>query len=344
SSQPAPSRREEITSLLIWIAALAVIAAGAVRYAGRPSFWLDEAFIAVSLRDHSAIFAPLEYGQFFPRLYLLAVAAVRDLLGYRIWALRLLPFLCFAAGTLFWARILEKRSRSHTATALLAALLMLGATFWLDQAIQLKQYTFDVALALVPFLIGDEFFKDALMKGRHRAALVTLSLPCLLSYCYPLALGARLVGWYAFEGRRSGWRVRGSAALLLGVSVAAALVGLWFTDHRFNIQDRVAYLRYWNDCILGSCLRQGFGTTIRLLAKFLWGWHGRQPLVTAGMVPLQIIGVYSVIRRWKLPQPDADSRWGSRSLSSLVLLGGVILASALLYYPICGGRVVLFTQ
>jgi hypothetical protein len=342
-----PARREEINTLLIWAAALAVVAAGAVRYVGQPSFWLDEAFVAVSLRDYSPriIFAPLEYGQFFPRLYLFAIATLREVLGYRIWVLRLLPTLSFAVATVFWARLLAHRSKSHAVSALLGALLLLGATSWLDQSIQLKQYTFDLVFALIPFLVGDDFFKEALMKGRHRAALVALSLPCLLSYSYPLAFGARVLGWYLYEGRRSGWRIRASAGVLLGIAVALALVGLWFTDLRFNIQDRAAYLAYWDDCILGTCLRKGDANSIRLLVKFLWGWHGRQPLVTAGIIPLQMLGVCSVFRRWKSRnQSEGDSQWGSRSLGSLVLLSAVILASALLYYPICGGRVVLFTQ
>jgi hypothetical protein len=345
-SQPASTWREEINSLLIWIAALAVVVAAVVRYAAQPTFWLDEAFVAVSLRDYSPrlIFAPLEYGQVFPRLYLFAIAILREVLGYHIWVVRLLPLLCFTLATFFWARLLARRSKSHAVTAVLGALLLIGATLWLDQAIQLKQYTFDVAVALIPFLVGDEFFEESLVKGRHKAKLAALSLPCLLSYSYPMAIGARLLGWYLFRGRQLGWRIRASAGVLLGVSVTAALVGLWFTDHRFNVHDRAAYLEYWNDCILGSCLQHDLASSLRLLARFLWGWHGRQPLVTAGILPLQILGVYSVISSLKNRGPlQGESGWGSRSLGSLVLLGGVILASALLYYPICG-RVVLFTQ
>jgi hypothetical protein len=79
------------------------------------------------------------------------------------------------------------------------------------------------------------------------------------------------------------------------------------------------------------------------MAKFLWGWHGRQPLVTAGLVPLQIIGVYRIVSRLKTrKENEDDSSWGSRSAGSLVLLVGVISASALLSYPICAGRGALF--
>jgi len=126
--------------LAIWISAFAVIAACAIRYLHDPSFWLDEAFVAVSLQKPSlqVIFAPLEYGQYFPRLYLACIAAVRELFGYHTWALRLLPFLSFIIATLFWARLLARRSGFFVAAGIFARALLLGARFWLDQAIQLN--------------------------------------------------------------------------------------------------------------------------------------------------------------------------------------------------------------
>lgn len=345
ASVTAASRRVEPGGLCIWIAAAALTVAACYRYLQQPTFWLDEAFVAVSLRTPSlhSIFGQLEYGQLFPRIYLSAIAIVREVFGYRIWSLRLLPFLSFIAGTLLWARLLVLRSRGHAAVGFLAGALLIGATFWLDQAIQLKQYTFDVALALAPFVIDDSFFEDAFVDGKRRTRLIALSLPCLLSYTYPLAMGARVAGWYLQQGRRTGWRLHRRAVLVFGACCAAALLGVWFTDHRLNIRDNAAYLAYWNDCMLGACLRENAGAAPRLIAKLFWGWHGRQPLVTAVLVPLQAIGVYSVIKRLKRREPN-DQRWGSRSLGSLMLLAGVILASAIANYPICSGRVVLFTQ
>jgi hypothetical protein len=344
-SVTSASRRVEPGPLFVWTAAAALAAAACYRYFQQPTFWLDEAFVAVSLRSPSpqVIFAQLEYGQILPRIYLAAIAILREVFGYRIWSLRLLPFLCFIVGTFLWARLLVKRSRPRAVLGFLAAALLIGATFWLDQAIQLKQYTFDVILALVPFLIDDAFFDKTLVNGKRKTKLLAFALPCILSYTYPFALGARAVGWYGQQARRSGWRLNKTAVLVLGVAVLGALAVLWFTDHRFNIKDNAAYLAYWNDCILAVCLRHEPAAAPRLIAKFLWGWHGRQPLVTALLVPLQALGVYSVIRRLKRREMN-DPTWGSRSLGSLVLLIGVVLASAFVNYPICAGRTVLFTQ
>ena len=72
----AASRRVEPGGLFVWIAAAALAAVACYRYLQQPTFWLDEAFVAVSLRDPTPdlIFAPLRYGQYFPRIYLGAIA------------------------------------------------------------------------------------------------------------------------------------------------------------------------------------------------------------------------------------------------------------------------------
>ncbi len=328
----------------ILAAAAAVLIAGAVRYAQQPTFWLDEAFVAVSLRNPSPhmVFARLEYGQYFPRLYLSCIALLRQAAGYDIWVLRLLPFLSFVIATLFWARVLAKRTRGVLAVSLLAGGLLLGAGYWLDQANQLKQYTFDVMLALIPFLLSDRFFDESLTEGKRKTALVLLTAPLVLSYTYPLVLGARVLGWYVNRAREGRWRLSIPAVSLLAGLALLGLVGLWATDYRFNL-DRAAYIGYWDSCILGA--QHSFSSTLRLLAKFLWGWHGKMPLVTAFVAPLQVLGVYQVLSGRKNPAVSGnDGAWGSRSLGSLFLLGGVILASALLSFPICAGRVVLFVQ
>jgi hypothetical protein len=160
-----------------------------------------------------------------------------------------------------------------------------------------------------------------------------------------MALGARVVGWYLHRGKRAGWRIDTLSAFIFALSVAVALVGIWATDLRFNFKDLASYQSYWGDCIVGSAFDHSAASGLRLIAKFLWGWHGRQPLVTAGLVPLQIIGVWRVARRLKnREESEKDSLWGSRSAGSLALLASVIAASAFLSYPICAGRVVLFTQ
>ncbi len=332
---------------MVWLSLAALILAGFIRYIGGPSFWLDEAFVAITLKNFSLqkIFAPLEYGQYFPRLYLLLIGALREWLGYHIAVLRLLPFLCFMVASFFWAKLLNKRSGSFVVVGLLAASMFLGSTFWLDQSIQLKQYTLDVLMALIPFLVDDTFFEQSVANRKNRLSWLLLILPGAFSYTYPFAIFARLLGWYIYQAKRHGFRLQRSSVFWLMGMVTLCFVSIWLTDHRFNLQDREAYFAYWQDCSLRLQFEHGISSGLRLLAKFFWGWHGRMPLVTAVVAPLQIAGVYAVISRWRQGKADgAEAFWGSRSFGSLVLLTAVIAASAVLNYPLCAGRVTLFVQ
>src|SRR5215813_3344706 len=157
-------------ALILSVVVLLILVVCFVRYLQSPSFWLDEALVALSLREPSlpAIFTRLERGLYFPRIYLSCIAGVRELFGYHFWSLRLLPFAAFVAATFLWARILVQRVSRFLLPALLSGALLLGSNFWLEQAVQLKQYSFDVLLALVPFSISDKLFKAAFLEGRNK--------------------------------------------------------------------------------------------------------------------------------------------------------------------------------
>jgi hypothetical protein len=311
-----------------------------------PSFWLDEACVAVSLRNPAIerIFSRLEYGLYFPRFYLATLAAFRHFAGYHIWSLRLLPLAFFAVATLLWARILFRLTKDRLVLVLLAGALMLGSIFWLDQSIQLKQYTMDVMFALLPFVVTDEVL-DGLQEGRNKWMIVLLCLPCIFSYTYPLALGARVLGWYLLRATRGSWRVNPGSLILFAGSVCVAMGTLWVTDLRFNAADLPAYAVYWSDCLLNTSFQRGLEPGIRLLARFLWGWHGRQPIVTALVIPLQAFGLWSIYNRFRRSrQRSKPDNYDARLVGSLVLLGSLLVASAVGIYPICAGRVTLFAQ
>lgn len=333
--------------IFVWIAAILLIIICVSRFLQAPSFWLDEAWIAVGLRDPTlqTIFSRLQKGLVFPRLYLTCLAGLRELLGYKIWVLRIVPSFFFIVATVLWARLLIKRSGSSLAANLLGGGLLVGSFFWLGQAIQLKQYSFDVLVALIPFVLDDDFYERALSRDGNKTGLALLSLPCLLSYTYPMALLARCFGWYLQHLRHRGWRLNWQWLLLAGFT-ALGFTSMYLTDYQFNFKDHTSYFSYWDKCILGSQMRVGIGSGLRLIADFLWGWHaGRlKPLVLVAIVPLQALGTYHILSRWKNSSIADDFRWGSRSLGSLVLLAGAILASVVVNYPICAGRLVLFAQ
>jgi hypothetical protein len=341
------TNRRIINRIIIWTAAILIIASCLLRFFQFPTFWLDEAWVAIALKQPSlqTIFARLEMGMYFPRLYMCVIALFREIFGYKIWTIRLLPTVCFLIGTIFWLRLLSKRSNSFISLHILSGVIVLGSSFWLEQSIQLKQYTFDVALALIPFLADDTFFEQTLADGKSRLKLLALALPCALSYTYPVVLLARVIGWYLYFGRHKSWRLHWLALMTFAVILMTAFTIIWATDYRYNFKDQQAYTGYWSDCIVH--LSAPPMASLGLIANFLWGWHhGRLLLlVVAAVLPLQVLGIYWTVKKLRNRKAfEADSDWGARTLGSICLLTMMIVASAVVSYPICAGRVVLFTQ
>lgn len=329
----------------VWGGALVVLMAGIWRYFTDASFWLDEAFVASSLRLPSleTLFSRLDYGQQFPRLYLMCIAGVREAFGFQTHSLRLLPFLCFLAATLLWARLLAMRSTRSNTLNVLSGLLLLGATFWLEQSAQLKQYTFDVLLGLLPFWASDGFWEAGLRNGKKKLGLIGFGLLCAGSFTYPLCLVARVSGWYIGTGRRLTWKLDFSGVAILILSSLAGWLWIWSTDYQFARHDMQAVTAYWSGSILQVQLAEGPRPAFTLLVRFFWGWYSTKPLILIGLIPLQLCGVYWVISQCLSPKTALDPGWGTRSFGSLLVLLGLVAASLWFQYPLSPGRLTLFT-
>ncbi|MCI0490005.1 MAG: hypothetical protein L0229_25720 [Blastocatellia bacterium] len=160
---------------------------------------------------------------------------------------------------------------------------------------------------------------------------------------YIMALGARALGWYLHHGRRKNWRLNGLGAGALIVPAMLGVASVLAIDYKAGAD----LTGYWNSCILSWRFQEGILSGLRLIADFIWGWHhGRLMLLVSVLIaPLQVLAVYWIIRRLKNARSTVeDASWGSRSTGSLILLTGVILASILIGYPICAGRLILFAQ
>ncbi len=330
------------------IAAAAALLAGVIfhRYVQDPSFWLDEAFVAVNLKKLplSALLGPLHFGhQYFPRIPLFLIGLVKEVLGYQTWVLRLLPVTGALLATFLWARIIARRVRGEPLAVILGAGLLLGSTFWMNYGPQFKQYGMDVAFALLPFSLRDAFYRDRLALGRRKWDLALLCLPILLSYTYPIALGGRILGWYAGSARTESPRLRARSVAVLAAAGGACLALLWQIDLRHNLATDLT--AYWADCIIGLRFSSsGLVGGARLLLNFIWGWQAHLPRpVTLGVALFQAIGLVTVLRPW-IRRLTPDPVWGSMTLGSVATLSLVLLASLLVHYPICTGRLTLFVQ
>jgi len=313
------------------------------------SFWLDEASLALSLLQLAPgeSFGPLVGGQSFPRLYLLAVHALVGLLGYETWVVRLLPHLFFVAATFAWFRLLFERFRSEPLWIALAVLLLSIPATWLFYGALFKAYSLDVFVSTLPFLLRDDFYDETLGRGKRCWRLLALASLGIVSYPFALVLLARVGGWWLQRAAGGERRVSRRGALwgATGVLAAATWVSTIELQHTPELAE--ALRNWWSACLIG-----GDAGTLSLLDRFVFGWFdgradfGRAELASlpANVLELAFAAgllrcVFGLLPRTRLPSPEA---WGSRSLGYAGLLLGLPLASWLLDYPICAGRLTLF--
>ncbi|MEE2673523.1 MAG: hypothetical protein VX466_07005 [Myxococcota bacterium] len=332
------------------VAFVALAGLGSHQFFKDGSFWLDEASLALSLLRLEPLqsFGPLIGDQSFPRLYLLAVHGLVGLLGYQTLVVRLLPYIFFVAATFAWLRLLSERFRNQPQWIGLGALLLAVPTTWFVYGAMFKPYTLDVFVSTIPFLLRDDFYDDILERGERPWRLAALACLGAISYPFSLVLLARVGGWW-LQRSVAGRRNVAPRSLATGIAVLAIVAAwVWWMDLRHTAEIGQALRNFWSACLIGS---DEVGT-LALLDRFAFGWFdGRAEfaqarIATAPLVVLRIAFAAGLVRicltlvrpGW-LPIPES---WGSRALGHAALLAGLPLASWLLGYPICAGRLVLF--
>ena len=136
-----PSPRPGRLGLLVWVFAAAGVAMRVAQYVANRSLWVDEAMLALNLRDHgfAALVGPLDYDQAAPVGFLLASKAVTLALGYSEYALRLLPLVASVASVfLFRKLILRTLTRGAGAIAML---LFAISSYLVYYGAEVKQYS-----------------------------------------------------------------------------------------------------------------------------------------------------------------------------------------------------------
>jgi len=119
------------------------------QYLANASLWVDEAALARNVRDRSwtQLFAPLDYAQVAPPLFLAIEKGLLTLLGGAEWVLRLPSLVAGLLALLLFRRVCE-RCLTATAASLAVIALALGAPFVFISS-QVKPYSVDVAAALL---------------------------------------------------------------------------------------------------------------------------------------------------------------------------------------------------
>ncbi|MCP9485245.1 MAG: glycosyltransferase family 39 protein [Gaiellaceae bacterium MAG52_C11] len=210
------------SSRILW----AVVAVGALlrlaRYLDNRSLWLDEAFLAINLKEKSfsELLGQLEFLQSAPAGFLLAEKAAVTLFGDSEYALRLLPLAASLVALALFAYV--ARRLLSPPVALLAVALFAVNPRLLYFSSEVKPYGTDVAVALLLLALAVRAHET---DGRSYRRLVPLALvaPAAVWFSFPaiLVLGAIAVS-LAIEPLRSRERRQ--------VGLVAALAATWLAS------------------------------------------------------------------------------------------------------------------
>jgi hypothetical protein len=347
--------RQQISNGLFYVGFIVMVTVTSIRYLADGSLWVDEAAVAQSFRDLDLpqVFDRLIGSQSFPRWYFLLVKSAKEIFGYETMVLRFFPFVFSALATFLFLRLFRLRFALYPSLLLSAIALNLIPASWFVYSAFIKQYSFDVFLALLPFCLNDEFFEETLGRRERRYRLILLCLPCALSMTYIIPMLGRVGGWAGMRlGRdwRLGAQISPGGAALFVSSTLVFLASLWITDLRFTLGQQ-SVVEFHSDYILGSDWNQ----TKIIAHRLVMGWYtGKGEFHTGHGLPmgflrtfelLTLIGVARILwdslRRGR-PSPEAPTSWGSRSLGSLVTIFGLVVASPVMQFPLQEGRMTLF--
>jgi hypothetical protein len=221
--------RRGATTLGVTAALLALGAALRLRpYAACPSYWYDEAYLLLNVRDASflGLLGPLRDDQAAPPLFLWALRGLYLLAGGSEWCMRL-PALAAAAAGLFAMVPLARRAVGRRAAVWAVAFCAL-AHHAAAHAAEVKPYALDFLLTQLVLLAA----LRCRPAGRGRAALAVLAvLGPWASYPSVFVLGGAGLALWARALRRP--------RRLLFPAVWSALFGasvfvLWLTAARFQ--------------------------------------------------------------------------------------------------------------
>ena len=149
-----PPRRRSVAPLAVWAVVLIGIALRGYCYARDPSFWIDEAMLAVNVveRSPAGLLEPLRWNQGAPVGFLLVSKLAANVFGPTEYALRLVPLLAGLAG--FTAFVPLAYRVLPTSSARLAVGLFAVSPYLAGYCAEFKQYESDAALAVLLTLLA----------------------------------------------------------------------------------------------------------------------------------------------------------------------------------------------
>jgi hypothetical protein len=154
-----------------------------VQYLSNRSLWGDEASISLNIinRSYRELLAPLDHNQAAPPGFLTAEKFAVQVFGNSEYALRLFPFLCGAIALFaFYCFAIRHTSKI---TAIIAIAFFACLRYLVYYSSEVKQYSSDVAIALLLFILLVSF--RAQLLDRSRTILFALAGSVAIWFSHP---------------------------------------------------------------------------------------------------------------------------------------------------------------
>jgi hypothetical protein len=245
SAGQLPPEEESVLSSKNWIPIL--ISAGIVlrlaQYLANRSLWLDEASLALNIvnRSFGEMLQPLDYDQSAPIGFLMVEKAAFLALGNNEYALRLFPLLSGISSMFLFALLARRCLRPKAVPVALGLFAILAPLIYYSS--EVKQYSGDVAIATLLYLVTLEAMRDDLSAAR--AAWLGFVGGTAIWFSHPavfLLAGAGTTLLLGFLTRKE-WTKAGILSvpiLIWGASFAV----LYFVSLRHLVVNR-GLLAYW---------------------------------------------------------------------------------------------------
>jgi hypothetical protein len=301
-----------------------------IQYLSNRSLWLDEAALASSIvsRSYHGLLQLLDYNQVAPAGFLMIERFFVGVFGDSEYSLRLLPFLAGILSILLFYRLAEG---IVSVRALPIALLLFSCSrFLIHYSADLKQYSTDVAVTLILFLIAKHVLSRdwSLYRVIQFAVVGAISIWFSHPAVFILAgIGLTIILVYATQRK---WK---------RIAVFLPVFFVWAGS--FIISYVCILSKYHSDSSLLEYWHYGFVPFPPLsFAKIQWfpnafeGWFRNPGGFSSSVVFVAFFGIFGYISIFK-----------NNRKYFILLLSGIpfaLLASTLQAYPF-GGRVVLYT-
>lgn len=210
------------------------------QYAARASFWRDEAFVVLNVRQLSIwqLTGRLQWDQAAPPLFLWALRGMRHLAGEGELSLRLVAFASALAGLVLFADLARRMLPAHAAFFAIG-LLVLGRRL-IEYSAEVKQYSGDVLVSALLVWIAMLRPGDPASRRLARVAVVAAIAVWFSHTAAIVFAGVSLV--LTIRCVRSGWRAM-LLAILWNALFLASFAALYVLSIR---RQHTAFLyAYW---------------------------------------------------------------------------------------------------